>query len=344
VPDRARRVAGGRRPDAPAPVAVVTDSTASLPAHELERWGIVVVPLEVVLGGARLHEGRDLDPAALTSALGAGERVTTSQPSPAAFADAYARAAAGGAREIVSVHLSGDLSGTVRGAQLAALAAPLPVHVVDSRSVAMGLGFAVLSAARLARGGEPLGTQEPSPPAPGARSWHTALGRLRDRSGAVPAEEPAPLPLGAAVAERARQVSAGAQAWFLVDSLDHLRRGGRLSAPAAAFGAVLGLRPILATREGRIEVAEKVRTRRAARERLEALVVADVERRGHARVAVHHLGQPDVGAEVADSLRSRLGDGVCTVEVTEVSAVLGAHAGPGVLALVVADADAPPAV
>lgn len=326
-------------------MAVVTDSTASLPARELERWGVVVVPLEVVLGGERLHEGRDLDPAALTAALGAGQRVTTSQPSPAAFADAYARAAAGGAREIVSVHLSGDLSGTVRGAQLAALAAPVPVHVVDSRSVAMGLGFAVLSAARLARGGVAVGEQVDVPVTPAARSWHSALGRLRDRSSAAggPAGDPLPLPHGAAVAERARQVSAGAHAWFLVDSLDHLRRGGRLSATAAALGTVLGLRPILAMRDGRIEVAEKVRTRRAARERLEALVVADLQRRGSARVAVHHLGQPEVGAEVAQALRSRLGDAVCTVEVCEVSAVLGAHAGPGVLALVVADADPPPA-
>ncbi|WP_258723718.1 DegV family protein [Cellulomonas sp. NS3] len=342
MPDRTRRGPGSREV-APPRVAVVTDSTASLPAHELERWGVVVVPLEVVLGGERLHEGRDLDPAALTAALGAGQRVTTSQPSPAAFADAYARAAAGGAREIVSVHLSGDLSGTVRGAQLAALAAPLPVHVVDSRSVAMGLGFAVLSAARLARGGVSVGAPDPAPPVAGSRTWHGPFGRRRDRSPAPAADEPAPLPNGAAVAERARQVAADAHAWFLVDSLDHLRRGGRLSATAAALGTVLGLRPILALRSGRIEVAEKVRTRRAARERLEALVVADVHGRGRARVAVHHLGQPELGAEVAESLRSRLAGSACTVEVCEVSAVLGAHAGPGVLALVVADADAPPA-
>ncbi|HEY5555013.1 MAG TPA: DegV family protein, partial [Cellulomonas sp.] len=127
-----------------------------MPPGEAERWGVVVVPLEVVVGGDRHLEGRDLPPAELTAALTRGVRVTTSQPAPAAFAEAYARAAASGAREIVSVHLSGELSGTVRAAQLAALAAPVPVHVVDSRSVVMGLGFAVLSAARLARGGRPV--------------------------------------------------------------------------------------------------------------------------------------------------------------------------------------------
>ncbi|NMM30876.1 MAG: DegV family protein, partial [Cellulomonas sp.] len=103
-----------------------------MPEGAAERWGVVVVPLQVVVGGERHLEGWDLPPAELTAALTHGVRVTTSQPAPAAFAEAYARAAASGAREIVSVHLSGELSGTVRAAQLAALAVPVPVHVIDS--------------------------------------------------------------------------------------------------------------------------------------------------------------------------------------------------------------------
>lgn len=345
MPDRARRP-GGRRTEpvggAGVPVAVVTDSTASLPESELARWGIVVVPLEVVIGGERRHEGRDLGPAELGAALGAGERVTTSQPAPAAFAEAYARAVAGGAREIVSVHLSGDLSGTVQAAQLAALGAPVPVHVVDSRSVVMGLGFAARTAARLARGDVPVVVEpEPDATGPAARPWHAALDRLRERGVRhVPPATAVPVPpaTGAEVAERARQVASSSAAWFLVDSLDHLRRGGRLSATAAALGTVLGLRPILTLRQGRIEVAEKVRTRKAARERLVALVVADVRRRGTARLAVHHLGQPFVADEVASQLRTALGDDAVEIVVVEVSAVIGAHVGPGVLAVVVADA------
>lgn len=307
----------------------------------------MVVPLEVVVGGAHHLEGRDLLPAELTAALTRGVRVTTSQPAPAAFAEAYARAAASGAREIVSVHLSGELSGTVRAAQLAALAAPVPVHVVDSRSVVMGLGFAVLSAARLARGGLPV---EDDAPDSSQRRRHgggerpDSRGLIRGLLSRVRHEDPAataaaePAVDGAAVAERARSVAASACAWFLVDSLDHLRRGGRLSATAAALGTVLGLRPILALRGGRIEVAEKVRTRRAARDRLEAIVVADVRRRGPSRVAVHHLGQPDVADGVARQLEAWLGELVPHVEVCEVSAVIGAHVGPGLLAIVVADA------
>jgi fatty acid-binding protein DegV len=324
----------------------VTDSTASLSADEAVRWGVEIVPLEVIVGGERHHEGCDLSPADLATALSRGVRVTTSQPAPAAFADAYARAAASGAREIVSVHLSGELSGTVRAAQLAALAAPVPVHVVDSRSVVMGLGFAVLSAAQLARGGRAVddhGAGVPPRLEPGDAAA-AARRLLRDvmtrvvhvgSPGATPDE---PRVAGAAVAERARAVASSANAWFLVDSLDHLRRGGRLTATAAAFGTVFGLRPILALRGGRIEVAEKVRTRRAARDRLEAIAAADVRRRGPSRVAVHHLGQAEMADGVARQLEARLGDLAPHVDVREVSAVIGAHVGPGLLAIVVADA------
>ncbi|MFI2752497.1 DegV family protein [Cellulomonas sp. P22] len=313
----------------------MTDSTASLPSHEIERWGIQVVPLEVVLGGEQRQEGVDLGADELAAALTAGVRVTTSQPAPAAFAEAYARAAAGGAREIVSVHLSGDLSGTVRAAQLAALTSPVPVHVVDSRSVAMGLGFAVVSAARAARG---LPEASPVPPgSPGQPGQGDPMHRrLRDLVGLGPRVTVPPVD-GVQLASRAREIASQASVWFLVDSLDHLRRGGRLGTAAAALGTVLGLRPILTLREGRIEVAEKVRTRRAARDRLEALVVAEVRRRGRARVAVHHLGQPDVAAEVARQIEAWSGDVVGEIEVCEVSAVLGAHVGPGLLAVVVAD-------
>ncbi|GHS89204.1 hypothetical protein AGMMS50218_14920 [Actinomycetota bacterium] len=411
------------------PVAVVTDSTACLTPQDAARWGIDVVPLDVIVAGERHREGIDLQAGDLARALSAGRRVTTSQPSPAAFAEAYARAAAAGATEIVSIHLSGDLSGTVRAAGLAAQTAPVAVHVVDSRSVALGLGFAVLSAARLARCDIPVRSGG------GARAGETATARagsvrsgnggwsgparvraaagwiaqraLRLRGSAAaddaasadddasaddgaegrpgaalevggsdrtvaagaaaasaPRDDARPAGVGRrllgarrsagngrgaeadrapewpdarTVAHRARTVGENASAWFLVDSVDHLRRGGRLSATAAAFGTVLGLRPVLGLHDGRIEVEEKVRTRAAARARLEHLALAELTRRGGGRLGVHHLGQPDLAREIADRLQAAAGDELADVVVREVGAVVGAHVGPGVLAVVVAD-------
>ncbi len=286
------------------------------------------MPLDVTIDGARHVEGIDVTPAQLLRALERGARVTTSQPPPSAFAAAYERAAAAGAREIVSVHLSGEMSGTVRSARTAATVSPVPVRVVDSGTVALGLGFAALAAARCA--GAPV--PDAAPDDARARRRRPVGGRPGRRRG------PAPVwPDVTRVAEVAAATAAGTRTWFLVESLEHLRRGGRLSAPAAALGTVLGLRPLLAVQDGRVVVADKVRTRRAARERIEQVAAADVAGRGAVRIGVHHAG--DVGP--AQDLAGRLADGAheaVEVVVAGAGAVLGAHAGPGLLAVVVADA------
>lgn len=287
-------------------VAIVTDSTASIPPELAEAAGVRIVPLDVVVGDERFVEGEGDTAQRLVRALDDGTRVSTSQPAPAAFARAYAQAAQAGAREIVSIHLSGELSGTFRAAELAALGSPVPVHLVDSRSAGLGLGFSVLAAVEAAR----------------ARPRRGERGELAG---------------GAAVAQRAREVAASAKALFLVDSLDHLRRGGRLSAGAAALGTVLGMRPLLTLREGRIEVQEKVRTRRAARERLVHLGVEEAAGRVSPRLGVHHLGQPELAAELAAQLAHGAGVAAAEVTISQISAVIGAHAGPGLLTVVVAD-------
>src|SRR3954451_6901824 len=131
-------------------VAVVTDSTAALPAEVLEKYDVTVVPLQVVLGGRVGAEGTEVTPADVATALAARAPVSTSRPSPAAFATAYRSLAASRAEAVVSVHLSAGLSGTVDAARLAAEESEVPVHVVDSRSTAMGLGFPVVAAAESA--------------------------------------------------------------------------------------------------------------------------------------------------------------------------------------------------
>jgi fatty acid kinase fatty acid binding subunit len=277
------------------PVAVVTDSTAYLPPGLVAERGIRVVPLEVRLGDRVGREGVDIDAAAVSAAL-ADRHVTvqTSRPAPAEFATVFRAALAGGAAEVVSVHLSRELSGTWDAARLAAEeVGPERVRVVDSRATAMGLGFAVLAAADASDGGAD----------------------------------------GAAVEDAAADVAARCRVFFCVDTLDRLRRGGRIGAAAALVGGALAVKPLLHVAQGRIVPLEKVRTTgRAAQRMLDLAVRAAGE--GPADVAVHHLGAAERAEELAARLRERL-PRVVRLLVSEVGAVIGAHAGTGLLGIVV---------
>ncbi len=191
-------------------VAVVTDSTAYLPGAEISRYGISVVPVTVVVGGREFLDGAQISAEAVQGALRGSGAVSTSRPSPARFADVYEACAGRGATGVVSLHLSGAMSGTVEAARLAAQSASLPVEVVDSRSVGMGLGFSVLAAAVAACLGESL----------------------------------------PAVVSRARWCAYGTRSFFYVDTLEYLRRSGRIGVAANLFGTALAVKP-LAAREQR---------------------------------------------------------------------------------------------
>ena len=277
------------------PVAVVTDSTAYLPPGLVAEGRIQVVPLEVRLGDRVGREGVDIDAAAVSTAL-ADRHVTvqTSRPAPADFARTYRAALAAGAAEVVSVHLSRELSGTWDAARLAAQeVGPGRVRVVDSRATAMGLGFAVLAAA-------------------------DASDRGAD---------------GAAVEAAAADVAARCRVFFCVDTLDRLRRGGRIGAAAALVGGALAVKPLLHVAQGRIVPLEKVRTTgRAAQRMLDLAVRAAGE--GPVDVAVHHLGAAARAEELAARLHERL-PRVVRLLVSEVGAVIGAHTGTGLLGIVV---------
>jgi len=275
------------------PVAVVTDSTAYLPADEAALLGVRVVPLQVVVDGESYDEGTPEASAVLLAALRAHVPVTTSRPSPDAFATAYDLARREGAGSVVSIHLSGAISGTLEAAQLAARDADLPVTVVDSAAVAMALGFAVIDAAELARDGASA----------------------------------------ADVAAAAERRASATTTYFYVDSLDQLRRGGRISPAQAIVGHALAVKPLLRLADGRIEAWEKVRTTSRALARLED---AAVEAAGTAEVdvAVHHLADPARAEALADSLRTRI-PGLRRLVVSEVGAVVGAHTGIGMLGLAV---------
>ncbi|MCW2912492.1 MAG: domain protein DegV family [Actinomycetia bacterium] len=216
-----------------AAVAIVTDSTAYLPPGLAERHDVAVVPLQITVGGTVREEGVDITGVEAARALRDWNPVTTSRPSPKRFSDAYKAAAGAGASAIVSVHLSGAMSGTVEAARLAAEAAPVPVRVVDTRTIGMGLGFAALSAAATALAG----------------------GSLDE--------------VAAAATERAKIC----RSLFYVATLEHLRRGGRIGAAASLLGSALMVKPLLRIEDGRISPLEKVRTASRALARLEELAV-----------------------------------------------------------------------
>lgn len=272
---------------------VITDSTADLPPDSIADAGIRVVPLHVVVGGTSKVEDREIGPGEVAASLRQHVPVSTSRPSPEEFLEAYRKAADDGATGVVSVHLSSKLSGTVDAARLAASQAPLPVTVVDSGLLAMGLGFAVQAAAAVA-------AQD---------------GTMDD------------------VVAAAMARSSGTSAFFYVDTLEYLRRGGRIGAASALLGTALSIKPLLHLVDGAIEPLEKVRTSARAVARLADLAV---QRAGDAPVdvAVHHLAAAERAERLAAGLSERVPN-LGELLVAEVGAVIGAHVGPGLLAVVI---------
>jgi DegV family protein with EDD domain len=279
-------------------IVVVTDSTASLPPEVAAERGIVVVPLQVVIGANAYDEGsEEATPAKVAEALREFKPVSTSRPAPALLLEAYEAAARMGARQIVSVHISGDMSGTFESAQLAARDAPVRVVCVDSRQVGVATGYAALAAA-------------------------DAIGEGRSVEQA---------------AEAARGRAAAASSLFYVDTLEYLRRGGRIGAAAALFGGALAVKPLLEIKDGVVASLERVRTSGRALARLEELAV---EAAGDTPVdvCVAHLANPERAGQLAERLEERLKVNLDGRELWcgELGAVLGAHVGPGMIAVCVA--------
>lgn len=283
-------------------VVVVTDS-ASIVSAEVAGSGLVrVVPLQVIIDDESFDEGSEgVTPEQVAAALREKRAVSTSRPAPAVFSDLYAQLADEGASEIVSVHLSAEVSGTFESALVASRTAPVPVSCVDSRQVGVATGYAVASACAVIESG----------------------GSAAD----------------AAKAARAR--AEAATSLFYVDTLEYLRRGGRVGAAAAVFGGVLAVKPLLGIVDGVIAPQAKVRTAAKAIAQLEAMAVAAAgEQRVEACVA--HLAAEERATALAERLVEQLGEQLVPaadgspVRCVELGGVLGAHVGPGMLAICVA--------
>jgi DegV family protein with EDD domain len=282
-------------------VAVVTDTTHYLPRDMLRAAGVEEVSLYVSDGDR--HE-REVDmpnfDAFYERLRSSAEVPTTSQPSIGDFLAVYEPLAAAG-RDIVSIHISGGISGTVESARQAAAelerrGAGGRVTVIDSASACAGMGAIVLAAAATARGGADAG----------------------------------------AVAARAEAAKAATKIWFAVDTLEYLRRGGRIGSAQAWVGGALKVKPIL-TLDNELVPIERVRTSRRAFERM-----VDYLRARHADGAtawmVQHIRAPEQAERVVDEGRSIFDSE--PLFVSEIGPVIGAHAGPGLLGV----AGIPPAL
>lgn len=270
-------------------LTVVTDSTADLPAELARSLGIEVVPLTVMFGSESFSDGETIGVDEFYERLGqSAEFPTTSQPSPGQFIEKY-RAVGEQADEILSIHLSGELSRTYNSALQAAreLGDDGPhIEVVDSRTVSMGQGLIVIAAARAAQQG--AGLDE--------------------------------------VAALIRDLIERTQVFFLLDTLENLRRGGRIGRASAFLGTLLRFHPILTVADGVVHPLERPRSRKRGIARLIALVEAALPIEA---VAVCTSGDRAAAEEVAGQLGGFLAEGEPVV--SDLGPVVGAHAGPGAI-------------
>lgn len=242
-----------------AKVAIVTDSTASLPESFLNDLPIKVAPLVVLWDNEIYHDGIDIQPDAFYSRLEHSKSLpTTSQVSPVTLRHIFTELIDQG-YEVLGIFISGKLSGTMQSALAAKEMLPdAPIEVMDSGTASMGMGFQVLAAARKAKEG-------------------AALAECR---------------------QAAEHVAANNQILFLVDTLEFLHRGGRIGGAARFIGTALGLKPLLEVREGRVEAVERVRTQRKAFERVLELMATHLNGKNNIRIATLNAKSPELAAEL----------------------------------------------
>ncbi len=275
-------------------IAVITDSTACLPKYVVERDRISVVPVQVTIDDTTKDEGVELNSLAVLAAINTGKHVTTNHPSPQTFQNLFSTLQMQGYDEVLAIHLSSELSATYSACVTAARDSSIPVRVIDSRSIGLGLGFCVIAASAAVKRGAALNE----------------------------------------VAEIAASKGKSAKIWLAVETVDHLRKGGRIGTAQAFVGTALGIKPILEITGGKVVPFDKVRTTLRANSRLVELAVAAAsELNGKVEIGIQHSGNRDR----ADSLAKEIGKALpgVSVVVAELGAVLSAHAGPGAVSVTV---------
>lgn len=271
-------------------VRIVTDSTADLSPDLVEKYGIKVVPLKVIFGEEIYEDGVDLTPDEFYKKMAQSrQQPTTSQPSPREFVEAY-RPFVDAGDEIISIHISSAMSGTVQSARLAkSMLEYEKMEIVDSLNVSVGLGALVLEAARAAEAGHSLGQ----------------------------------------VMEAIKDFASRRVIYFTVDSLEHLHRGGRIGKAAALFGTMLNIKPVLTVNEeGVIFPGDKVRGVKKAIDRMIDMTRECLGKDVPLHVSMAHGDTPDNYELLRQRVEAGLN--VKEMLLQRVGAVVGTHGGPTV--------------
>jgi DegV family protein with EDD domain len=271
-------------------IALVTDSTADLTPEMVEEMGVTIVPLRVIFGNEPYREGVDITPEEFYERLVKSRPLpTTSAPSVGDFQEVYERLLKE-VDSIVSIHIGTKLSATVQAAQTARQSVPKPerIEIVDSQMISLAMGFAIMEAAEAIRRGAKLAEVK--------AAAESAIQRVNVR--------------------------------FMVDTLEYLRRGGRIGRARAYLGMLLSVKPILSLCEGELFPEERVRTRARG---LERMIQWAIRQENVRRAAVGHSTTPDE----AESIRQRLAMAFPSVKVHLIrfGPVLGTHAGPGIVGI-----------
>ena len=275
-------------------IAVVTDSTAYIPAQALGDLDIPIIPLWLIWGDERFRDGVDIDPPTFYRRLREAKTLpTTSQPSAGEFVDFFRRVAAENDTDtIVGAYISSGLSGTVASAQAAKAQVPeLDITIIDSLVASMGLGFVALAAARVAAAG----------------------GSLEK------------------VVAAAEETRDGINLLLTVDTLEYLHRGGRIGGGKRFLGTALKIKPLLHLEDGRIEALTQVRTKRKAIAQMLDIVEERLGGRQMAEVSILDADSPEEAEAVAEQVKERFG--ISTVYCAMVSPAIGTHVGPGTIGI-----------
>ena len=273
-------------------IAFVTDSTAYLTQAQIDEHQITVVPLSVIFGEQAYREGVDLTADEFYPMLAASKTLPTTSQPPVGEFAAAFERLLNDHDTVMCLLLSENLSGTVRSAQTAAQMVSGNIHVVDSRISSYGIAGPLLDGIELATRG---GTPEEI-----LALWEQELSTQK--------------------------------AFFLVDTLEQLHRGGRIGGAAAVFGALLQIKPILTIRDGRIDLYEKVRTHRRALERLWAELDADAKDGQPLQLGVVHSQRLEDALKLRDEVVAKYPN--VRADVAELGPVVGAHTGAGLLAFI----------